>query len=214
MSIKSFIKKMIASAVVIAALYGAFVKAEEQKKAEINLRYNALETLVTEDGDVRYRLLSNVDFNIDDFRVGYSGLNEANNLDEDTYFGRHALLLSKEDSGTSLAAVIKTTKDGAIDKKIGIRNTSLVNKLGGYGRIDAVADGDAANLTAFYGRPFGRGFSAELYHSLEIPFEGKPGHYTEVQVNKDISAWLSLVGRVEIRNFRDTAFMGGIAIKK
>jgi len=180
------------------------VRAEEPK---VNFGYNALETAVvterTPEGDrsVRNRLLSNVALDIGDFSLGYQGLNEMNNWYSDTYFGRNRFMFGKTDLPLKFLVDTKANSEGIFDTKFGVRYTDLVKKLGGYGYTDVSANQDALNLTMFYGRPLGKGFSAEISQDCTLTNEEKPAHFTELQLNKSITENLSLFGRAEIQNF-------------
>ena len=213
MKMRNSLKKIIASAAIIAAMQGRSAVAQD-KKIELDTGYNALETLVTEDRDIRTRAWLDVGVSVYNLRFGYHGMHEANNLDDDTYFGKHMATLGKKDAGISLVGIVKATQDGSIDEKAGIRDTSLVNALGGYGRIDAAANGDAVSVLLFYGRPIANGTTIELTHEVTLPHDGIGANYTELQVNKSFVSWLSVVGRIEIYDLKETKAKVGIAIHK
>jgi len=194
----------------------------QYKTIDIDLGYNALETAATNDGNIRNRLYHDFVLKAGPVKAESWGLNEVDNGDIDTYFGRNVLTLGPRDWNTSLATVLKTDSDGVFDTKVGIRDKVLVDILGGYGYIDLTADDEAANLTLFYGRGLGKGFSAEMFQIMEYPFQGhvsdvkdlKP--YTELQLNKSLGKHVSLFGRAEIANFRfdrTTRYMVGITVR-
>ena len=207
------IKKSITGAALVATLYTAPAIAKEKPK--LNLGFNALETALTQIGDVRSRLYTNLSLTIGDAYLGFHGMNETNNLFKGYYFGRQTLIAGKKDSGTKGIVVIKIDKQGIFDKKIGIRNTSLVEKLGGYGFIDLTADKDSANITAFYGKPIAKGTTFEILQAAELPFKGKPGYYTEALINKDVYKKLYAFCRAEMIDFdpEKVTIMGGLAVK-
>lgn len=212
------IKKALLAGTLAWGLYASPVRAEEPK---VNFGYNALETAVvterTPEGDrpVRNRLLSDVSLDIGDFTLGYQGLNEFNNWDSDTYFGRNRFMLGKNDLPLKLLVDTKANSEEIFDTKFGVRYTDLVKKLGGYGYTDVSANQDALNLTMFYGRPLGKGFSAEILQDCTFSNGEKPAYFTELQLNKNITENLSLFGRAEIPNFdKDLAtYLVGVSIK-
>ncbi|HLC96430.1 MAG TPA: hypothetical protein VJH97_03855 [Candidatus Nanoarchaeia archaeon] len=210
---KNALKKMVMGAVLLGALYA---KPSPAQKNVVNLDagYNALEALITQNKDIRTRAWVDVGLSVYDVRLGYHGMHEADNLDDNTYFGKHMVTLGKKGAGTSFVGIVKATKDGSIDEKVGLRNTSLVKSMSGYGRIDATANDDAASVLVFYGRPVGKGLTVELTHEATQPYHDRMSHYTELQLNKDITKWLSAVGRIEIYDFKDTKVMAGFAIHK
>lgn len=199
MTIKNLIKKVITYATVIATLYSGAIAQEKNKT--INFGYNALETALTKDKDVRNRFLSNLDAKLGDLKVGYWGLNEVNNTDKNTYFGRNVFMIGNKNLNTQGVAVIKADKEGIFDTKLGIRNSSLVEKLRGYGFVDITTNRDAANITGFYGKELPKGISLELYQDIEIPFKDKLFPYIELQINKYLGKNLSAFGRAEIADF-------------
>ncbi|HLC64995.1 MAG TPA: hypothetical protein VJI46_02605 [Candidatus Nanoarchaeia archaeon] len=177
-----------------------YQQPDKKDKVELNLGYNALEVAVTDKADVRTRALTNVDATIGDrLTVGYHGLNEMDNADPSLYYGRHVITAAPKDSQTSAAAVVKTDSAGVFDKKVGIRNTSLPEMLGSYGFIEVTANGDATNLTAFYGREVGP-IIIEGYQDVDVPFKGKVSSYSELILTKSLDGKLSVFGRAEIPN--------------
>ena len=198
---KKAIKKLAEVGLAIIALAQP-INAEQNR---IDLGYNALETAVQasegQDSQLRNRLLTNVEYNLGDAVIGYHGLNEVNNADSNTYFGRNVVTAGKKDVPTRFAAVTKANSNGIFDTKVGIRDTRIQDVLGGYGFTDITANGDAVGIDVLFGKPLPHGFSFEVYQSTTLPFEGEKNHYTELQLNKNLNDRFSIFGRSEIPNF-------------
>lgn len=182
--------KRMAAALALATLVTGAAKAETQRG------YNAIEAAVTQDGKARARVLTHLDFAFDQYTLGYHALNEA---EDDTYFGRHTFVAGPNGE-TKPAIVLKVSEDGLFDTKVGIRNTGLPKRLGLYGNVDATLDDKAGNLSAFLGKPFGK-YSIEGLQEMEIPYNGKPRWFTEVQLNRSIHKDAAVFLRVESPNF-------------
>jgi|SRR3989344_1546110 len=190
--------------------------------SRINLGYNALETsVVTErnpegNRSVRNRLLSNVSLGLGDLEASYHGLNEVNDWNSDSYFGRNRVMLGRKDFPLKLLIDTKADENSIFDTKYGVRYTGLMEKLGGYGQIDIGANDEAINLNIFYGLPLGKGFSIELLQDTTIQFNGnaRPFNYTELQLNNSITERLSLFVRAEIPNFDEdlATYLLGVSI--
>lgn len=187
--------------------------ARETPKVEIKPSdYNALETAVTSNKDVRSRSYTGGRLRFSNLELGYSGLHEVTNLDPKTYFGRSALTVGDTIWTTKPAAVVKTVYEGVLDAKAGLRNTSLPAALGCYGWVDLTGNKTGADLTSFFGRELWGG-SVELYHSVELPFGKKPAHYTELQLNKDVWKHAAAFGRIET-DWKNNTYLLGLTIKK
>ncbi|MBN1385370.1 hypothetical protein JW968_00140 [Candidatus Woesearchaeota archaeon] len=219
MGITTKVKRILAGTLLAAGLYAGAARAEEAGTQSghagfISQGYNAVEMAVT-DQQFRTRLLTNIDASIEGMQVGIHGMNETNDLSKDGYFGRNVLTAGKKGAGTSLAYVLLTNSNGIVDQKIGIRNTSILKKLGCYGSVDAAVDADGGNMTVFVGKPLPGGMSAEMYHSAEMPFSGDPNHYTEAQLNKDLGKNMSGFVRAEIPDLKldDAAYLGGVTVR-
>ena len=178
-------------------------QVEEKQPSRIKLGYNALEIAATDEGDVRTRLLTNIDFLVGPVEIGYHPLNEMDNLDTDTYFGNHRFTLGHKDIGTKLEVRVKANSHGATDEKIGVRDYSLVEATGGYGYLESTANKDGANITLFYGRNLGKGFSAEFLQVVDVPFDNgkKTNYYNELQLNMSLGKHFALFGRIEMPGF-------------
>ncbi|MFH1849849.1 MAG: hypothetical protein ABH879_06720 [archaeon] len=179
------------------ALVSAFTRVPTAE-ADMELGHNALETARIKDSGIRTRAVSNVSVDGRLGSVGYWGMNELTNLDTDTYFGRHVGTAGKNDARYRAAVVAKAIRDGVIDTKVGVRDTGLMEKLGGYGWLDFVADKSALNVTGFFGKPLPYGLSGSLYQDVELPFKGKPTAYTEMQIETPLNERISAFGRAEI----------------
>ncbi len=175
----------------------------------LNLGYNAVEAAVTSNEDVRTRLLTNADLNLGQVQIGYHALNEMNNFNGDTYFGRNAFTAGEKSKPVKFVSVVKTNGKGIIDAKAGLR---VAKMPGGYGYVDLTFDTNSTNMTLFYGRPFGKN-SFELVQTAEFGTE-KPSYYTEPQVNFSLGKHLAVFGRAEIPGFRldNAKYLAGIAV--
>ncbi|MFH1445626.1 MAG: hypothetical protein ABIF08_04045 [Nanoarchaeota archaeon] len=187
----------------------AFASDNESK---IELGYNALETGVSEDY-ARNRLFTNATVEINGWEVGFQGLNEINDLDFDTYFGRNRLYLGPEDSENYLLIDTIANSGGIIDTRYGIRNMSLMRYLGGYGYVDMETNKDLVGINAFYGKPVKEG-SLEILQSVNFPFQARPNYYTELQFNRAIDGNPDYNGffRIEMSNFdvKDSTYLIGL----
>ena len=183
-------------------------------KLMFNLGYNGLENGVNQEGSMRTRMLNSVGVSAGNFHLDYNGLNEINDLNNNTYFGRHVVSAGHNSSPLDIGIVVKTVKGEVLDVKTGVRNTTIPESVADYGSIDVTVDGESANVDVFTGKVIGNG-SVELYHEVEIPFDGTAAHYTEVQGNVDITKHLAGFGRIEIPNFKlnEANFMMGFATK-
>lgn len=203
-SILRTIKNTLLGAVFALGLYASPAKAEESR---VHFGYNALETaVITEytpdvNRPVRNRLITNISLDAGNLEISYHGLNEMNNYNSDTYFGRNRLMIGKKDSLLRLLIDTKANENEIFDTKVGARYTGLMKKIGYYGEIDLSANEDALNLRIFYGKMLGKGFSMELLQDTTFLYDSKPNHYTELQLNKSLSDRLSLFGRAEFWDF-------------
>ncbi|MBD3354370.1 hypothetical protein GF361_00115 [Candidatus Woesearchaeota archaeon] len=212
------IKNAILGATLALGLYAGTVKAEEPK---FNLGYNALETAVdterTSEGErtIRNRLFTNVSLDIKELEIGYQGLNEVNDWDSDSYFGRNRFMFGKVDSPLKLLIDTKANKKEIFDTKVGARYSGLMQKLGGYGNIDMSLDDEALNLNLFYGKPLGKGFSVEFSQDITKPYGEDASYYTELQLNKSLTDRISLFGRLEMAEFDNDKkkYLVGLSIK-
>ncbi len=214
------IKKIINIALATGLTLGIYcynAKAEEGLK--IHWGYNALENAATidtsqEKNPMRNRLITNVNLNLEGFEVGFNGSNDINDLNRKTYLGSNRFLISRENSKTNLLVKTSENKEGVVDTKIGLRNTSLMERLKGYGYLEGSVDEESANISLFYGKPFGKGFSFEFFQSADFQ-QDKPIWYNEIQINKILTNSLTLFGRAEITDFdKDKAtYLLGITVK-
>ncbi|MBS3056415.1 MAG: hypothetical protein J4473_03200 [Candidatus Aenigmarchaeota archaeon] len=192
------------------SLYASHAKADE-----LVMDYNALETAVTTDGHIRNRVLTNLSLETGNMEIGYSGLNEVNNLNIETYFGRNCLTIGQNGQKTRLLIETRADKHGVFDTKAGIRNTGMVESIGCYGYLDTTANNRSAKVTLFCGKPVGKGISAEIFQSSEFSQHNHPVYYTELQLNHAISGRVDLFCRAEIPDFNanEAVYLFGITIK-
>lgn len=213
MSIITTIKRAVTG--IIA--YAAIACTSGCAKPEIMAGANNLEAAVEASEDTRVRAINNIDVKIDEFAIGYHGLNECSNMDGATYFGKNPVSVGPIGSPVRAEVCAKTASDGVIDTKYGVRDTSIVRNLGGYGCIEALANKDAANISIFYGRALPKGCTLEVLQSVDIPFDGgKAVPYTEIQLNKSLGKHAAAFVRAEVPDF-DTAkgkYLVGVALTK
>lgn len=196
--------KMYVGYEIIKLLSGtpAFAREPIKEEPKVSFGYNALETGFLDKEGVRSRAINNVSLNLENVQFSYHGLNQVNNGDTDTYFGRHRIMFGKKDANIKGLVDIRTNSKKVINTRYGIRNTTLVKLLfGDYGQIDVTTNKKAANINLFYGKKLGKGFLFELVQSTDFPFKGKPKPYTELMLIKDIKDNFSLYVRAEIPKF-------------
>jgi hypothetical protein len=169
---------------------------------KITTGYNAVELGATNTENFRTRLLTDVGINYHDFELRFNGLNETNDINNEAYYGRNVFDCKKAGSTTSAIGVVKTTNQGVLDAKAGVRETGIPKRLGGYGFVDLTFDRDAVNFSGFFGKPLYRNVSLELFQSVEKPFHDASSYYTELQSNVNIYRNLSGFARVEVYDFK------------
>lgn len=201
----------------LAAL--ALVKAapgQEKPKVESELGYTALESGVTDKLAWRNRGYIAGSFRWGTAELEYRGFHELDDLDPKTYFGRSAFTVADTSWTTKPAAVIKTTSQGVLDAKAGIRDTAIPAALGCYGFVDFTANKDGLNIHSFLGRELGKGFSLETTQSASATKGTKPSVYSELQLNKGLSKHTGVYLRAESQNFspRTSTYLLGLTIKK
>ncbi len=190
-----------------ALALGSCISQPLDVKPKVSLGYNALETAVVAERSpegnrpVRNRLLSNVSLGLGDLEISYQGLNEVNDWNSDTYFGRNRFIVGNKDSPLKFLVDTRAVKDDVFDKKIGVRHTKLMSQLGGYGFVDLSTDKDSLNLALFYGKPLCGGLSLEVLQDTTFRRDQEPSYYTELQLNQSLTDKLSLFVRAEIPNF-------------
>lgn len=181
------------------------IHAEEIKKGpEVKVGYTAFETGPN-------RLLTNVDIG-DKLTIGHHGIDESPNFTRGMYYGRHAFDVS---IGSELrpAALVVTGPDGFSCTGFGVRNETLLEKLGGYGFLEGfLSPSGIADLTIFYGISFDRS-SLECYQETIVGGGTKPAHHSEVQGNLPLGGNYFAFGRMEWNNFKDPKLLGGLSIK-
>lgn len=187
----------------------SITKADEKA---LSLGYNAVEAAIS-DKDVRTRLFTDVAVG-KGVQLGYSGLNEANKLDPQTYFGKHVITVGGKEWKTRPEVVVKTDAHGVISAQAGVKNTSIPKFLGGYGWAEANAGNDAGTVAMFYGKTLGR-LGIELMHSATFPYDEKPKHYTELQPYVSVGKGYFGFARAEVDDGKlgDGAYMLGLGKK-
>jgi len=209
---------------------GPFVKAVGGYNA-LNTMYGYQPKTSETEGDnfLRLRLLTNVGVDIGNVEARYSGLNEINNADEGTYYGRHVFFGGLKDLDIKAATIIKTSNEEVLDAKVGIRDTHLTNSLsnliGGGGSIDLGFDDEAVGIAPLYTidfsklGEFGNGFEADVFGDLEFPYKGEPTLYSEVTLRKSFASGplknVTPIARVEIpdlfkADYKDATYLFGI----
>ena len=187
---------------------------EKKEKIEVKIGYNALESGLTNKGNLRIRTFEDIKFQYKNINLGFHGLNEwTENLKG--YFGRNVLTVGSNNKNWKLAGVFKSDSKGIFDKKYGIR-FNLKDKLGAdYGWADAVFNQKSGNVTTFLGKSLGSKTSIELFNSIEFPFGKKHSVYTEIQLNKKIKKDLSIYARGEMTGtkYKEVVYLLGITKK-
>lgn len=196
--------------ITLAAALGLAAGVNAQK---LSLDYNTFEQGVTSDIAYHTRLLNKLSYVAGPVELSTHLINQTNNFSVDNYYGRNRLMVGKKDGGTKLELDVTKIGKNPLDVKIGLRNTSIPKALGLYGHIEATANTKAANITAIVGKSFGKGFALDFVSDNEIPFSGKPFHYLELQLNKDITKHLYGFARVQSGNFQTPSYMGGLGLR-
>jgi len=189
--------------------------AEQPNTNKLSLGYNALENAATSQNTARTRALTSITLTSEKAAITYEGLNQADNLKPSTYMGRQVLLAGKPNGKIQAGLTAWTTKQGFSRVKPGIRNSGLIEKLRGYGYIDAGFNRKEAELALFYGLPI-KSTSIELTGFLTYPFGEKPSVYTELQLNQSLGKTLSGFARAEIlgKDVKHGVYLAGLTIKK
>jgi hypothetical protein len=203
----------IGTLITAAAVAPAAAQTEpvpEKQENRIELLYNALEIGPNQDGSIRARLWTMNDLYANGTVIGIDAFNETNDFEKKTLFGRQALSIGKADSKWRAIAWTKTTNEGSIDTKFGIRNYGIPELLGCYGFIEATANNDAGNLTAFFGKQFNKTWTGEFFHEID-----GSDNYTELQVNKDLGEHLRAFARAEFYDFdmQKATIIAGVTLK-
>ncbi|MBT3865697.1 hypothetical protein HOF78_01190 [Candidatus Woesearchaeota archaeon] len=157
----------------------------------VTFGFNALEAAMTDDGKLFNRTYTNIDFNFDNFKLTYHGLNQADNLGKDetgtrsfdSYFGTHNFGIAPAGGLTELVLNFKTDSEGIIEgtEGIGLRDYGLVKQIADYGWARAITDGKDLELSTLLGWKLSDKLGMELYHSPSLNFStGNIGHYTEL----------------------------------
>lgn len=188
------------------------------QEPHLNLGYNVLETAISIEKDqsehrpVRNRLMTNVSLSLKGIETSYSGLNELNDWNSETYFGSNKFMIGKKGFSVKLLAKTKATKSGLIDTKLGFRDQNIMKTLRGYGYAELGANKQAVEVVIFYGKGLGKGTSIELFQDTTLPFRGRTSHHTEVQTNKSLTDRLSLFGRMEASDFnvKEATYLAGM----
>jgi len=208
-------KTMLAGALLAITEYvGAQTQDTEKDSVQFNTEFNTLETAVTNQDDlVRTRMINAPSVDYKGVHVGFHGLNEINNANPDTYFGRNRLLVGKTEGKNYFIVDAITTKDGLVDTKVGVRNTSIAETIGVYGFLDAETNLDGMSILGFYGRSIGECFSVEGLYVINKEYDGEFNQFLEVQGNYKIGNHLSAFGRMETYNFESPVLMFGLSVK-
>ncbi len=186
----------------------------DAKVVEVNTGYNALETGITSERELKARALTDASINVGKAELGYFGLNETVGGLKN-YFGLHKPYLGWNDNDLQLVGLIKTSSNGIEDAKAGLRY-KMTDKLGvDYGWIDVTFDNVSGNAMVFLGKEIGDKTSVGLFVDAEKPFNGKPEVYTELQLNRKLTNKLSGYLRAEKYGigFKDTYIVGGLSFQ-
>jgi hypothetical protein len=183
---------------------------DNQKIKTIEPKYNTIEAAVTGKGDVRTRAINNFNINLGNFQSWYHGLNEVDNLDKKTYFGRNWLALgTKKDK----AMIDTRSVYGApfFDVKYGVTTSRLNELTNTYGFTNITANKKNIEVFVFMGKELGN-WTLESLADLQFNKENAK-LYLENQVYRDISddGKLKAFLRTEsYNNFKQNKIMVGI----
>ena len=190
-------------------------QTEQKQGPKLRLGNNALETAITDKNDIRSRLFTNVGVDYQGVLFDFHGMNQINNMNDHTYFGRNVFGIGPSAWSTEAIAALKFNNEKVLDSKYGFRNTCLPAKIADYGWVDVTADTKAGNFQTFLGWKLGERTTLEALQSFEKPYEGKTSKYTELQLNYRLFDHVEVFGRIETNNFdfNQATHLVGITLK-
>lgn len=214
----NWIKKIIAvGALALGGLYASGCAPQAK------LGFNALESAAafndsTDDWHNRERLFLNVDVGVGKARVGYHGLHDVQDGDRNTYFGNNRIHFGVDGLETRLAVQLKTDKNGINTTRAGIRDYSVIKKLGGYGQAELYFGDEDVVLDFFIGKIVGKGNALEFFQNITVPYDRKTRDvtfYNEFQFIKWFGKHFGVFGRVEVPDFdfENNRYLGGVIVK-
>ncbi len=168
--------------------------------------FNAFEASITHQWNARLRDYANfwLDFKLwkkQRLQLWYSGMNEfTQNLE--WYFGRHVpnIWISGIPKFKAIG-VVKTTADGILDAKYGLRYIVSDQAWVDYWRVDVAWNSTWASATFFLGKNIGNKWT-NVEVLTDLQFNGKDkkvlAPFTEFQVNQTIAKWFNVFTRWEV----------------
>ena len=208
---KTSIKKIFTYAAIVAAIALAPVKSQDKTDTlDAKIEFANLERSFAKSGYNRNRATFEMSTKYKGFTLAVSGINEINNSDDTTYFGRDVLELGTPDVAP---CVIARSSYNQVLRMVGIRNRSLAKIIGDGGWIDAAAGKDETEFALFFGKNYGP-IHPGVFHSMLAPYRGKPINYSELQIKADLTENINLVARMEIPEFsvRRSQYLIGIGV--
>lgn len=168
--------------------------------------FNTLQTWITNEWNARIRNVANFWLDVklwkkETLQLWYFGMNEfTQNLEG--YFGRHVpnIWLTGMPKLKAIG-IVKTTADGVLDAKYGLRY--LVSDQMGvdYWRLDVAGNKNGASATFFLWKNIGKKWT-NLEMLSDIQFDGQNkkflAPFTEIQINQQIAKWFNVFMRGEI----------------
>jgi hypothetical protein len=176
------------------------------KPISLTTWFNALETSVDHTWNARIRNYANVWLDVklwenEALQLWYSGMNEfTQNLE--WYFGRHVpnIWISGIPKFKAIG-VVKTTADGILDAKYGLRYIVSDQAWVDYWRVDVAWNSTWASATFFLGKNIGNKWT-NVEVLTDLQFNGKDkkvlAPFTEFQVNQTIAKWFNVFTRWEV----------------
>lgn len=196
---------------------------KKEKSIALTAGFNALETSVTHQWNARIRNFANIWLDIklgkkETLQLWYSWMNEfSENLAG--YFGRHVPnIWLKSVPKLKAIGVIKTTADGVLDAKYGLRY--LVSDQMGvdYWWLDVAWNDQWASVTFFLWKDLWKKWTnVELLTDIQIDGKNKKilAPYTELQLNQSISKGFNVFIRWEVSwiDFNHGQYLFGVSKK-
>jgi len=196
---------------------------KKDKTISLTTGFNALETSITHKWNARIRTYADIWLDIklgkkEALQLGYSWMNEfTDNLA--SYFGRHVPnIWLKGLPQLKAIGVVKTTADGVLDAKYGLRYL-VSNQMGvDYWWIDVAWNDKWASVTFFLWKDLWKKWTnIELLTDIQIDGKNKKilAPYTELQLNQSISKGFNVFVRSELSwvDFNHGQYLFGVSKK-
>lgn len=167
---------------------------------------NTVQVAIKDDSAMRFRLFTNMTFDFDLNQIKYIGLNQSNDGD---YSGYHMFTVGERDGKTLGLIVLENTGDNIDAIRVGISNSSLVDRLGGSGIFNATISDESINFVLAYCRAITNTTSAEVIQITDVTFDGEIDNSTEINFRKSLTDRLNALAGFQLDNFKDPVYIIG-----